>query len=62
MDASGFVVLDFGLIEPHCHTAGRLIPEFRCMVILVVNRHGAMNVEYDKPSFGVWVSAVWDEN
>ena len=45
-------VWEFGWIEPHRHTAGGLKPDFRCMVISVLNRHGIMSEEYNKTAFG----------
>ena len=52
MGALDFSVLSLD-IEPDRHTTGRLIPDFRCLIILVLNRHGIMSEEYDKLSLGL---------
>ena len=44
LDPLDYIVLEF---EELSHTAGRLISDFRCMVILFLNRHGIMSEEYD---------------
>ena len=40
------LVLELELIEPHRHTAGRLIPDSRRLVILVLICHNIMSEEY----------------
>ena len=40
-------------MQPHRHTAGRLISESRCLMVLVVKLHGIVCEECDKLSLGL---------
>ena len=64
LDALDYGSLGFGLIEPHRHTTARPIPNFRCTVVLILNRHGIMSEEYYKlhlslDEFRMGWKAVW---
>lgn len=50
---SRFVVLEFGWIELYRHTAGSLVPEFRCLENFELNYHGSMSEERNKLSLGL---------
>ena len=46
------LVLLWSLEESHRHTAGRLMPEFRYLVIFVLNRYGILSEEYNNLVLG----------
>ena len=52
LDALDFIVLQLEWTEPHRHTAGWLISDIRCWVILVLS-HGTICEEYVKLSLGL---------